>query len=174
MVEKTLKLRKIEGKRGRGRQRMRWLDSITDSMDMNFSKLQEMVKDREAGVWQSMGSQSQTGLSDGTASVVICDQWSLMSLLHCNICHFLTIFHSDTSSLFHVSPLVQTLWTSSLLAVPKGTLRYFISQDRQLAFVKSPNNKNANTANTRSTNNLDHNLHQSDCMKILKSPLGWS
>ena len=50
VVEKTLKLGKIEGKRGRERQRMRWLDSFTDSMDMNFSKLQEMVKDREAGV----------------------------------------------------------------------------------------------------------------------------
>ena len=40
-------LGKIEGKRRRGQQRMRWLDSITDSMDMNVSKLQEMVKDRE-------------------------------------------------------------------------------------------------------------------------------
>ena len=47
-LEKTLTLGKIESKRRRGRQRMRSLDSITDSVDMNLSKLQERVKDREA------------------------------------------------------------------------------------------------------------------------------
>ena len=46
-LEKTLMLGKIEGKRRRGRQRMRWLASITDSVDMNLSKLHERVKDRE-------------------------------------------------------------------------------------------------------------------------------
>ena len=47
-LEKSMMLRKIEGRRRRGPQRLRWLDSITDSMDMSLSKVQETVKDREA------------------------------------------------------------------------------------------------------------------------------
>ena len=123
-LENTLFLGKIEGKRRRGWQRMRWLDSITDFMGMNLSKLQEIGRTEEPGELQSLGvTKSQRKLSDSPTEAAFSYD------LHKKAVRSVTLCHLFTQQIF-----LEHLWYAKHCYRCSGYIPYIKQKKKNLTF----------------------------------------